>query len=60
MICPEYENLAPLERVQMVGEIVHAMQSDSALFKNVQDLIELAKRRGLFENVIINPLDKTQ
>lgn len=56
MLCTKYENLAPLERVQMVGEIVHALQSDNSMFKNVQDLIELAKRKGLFDNVTINPI----
>lgn len=56
MLCSNYEKLAALDRVKMVGEIVHALQSDNSIFKNVQDLIHLAKQKGLFENVTINPI----
>lgn len=55
MICPLYEALTPLERVEMIGKIAHAAQSDNATFVQVQALIALAERKGLFENVIINP-----
>lgn len=56
MLCSKYEKLNALERVEMVGSICHAMQTDNAIFKNVQDLIALAKRKGLFDNVTINPV----
>lgn len=58
MLCDSFTKLSALQRVQMVGEIVHAFQSDNATFKNVQDLIQLAKLKGIFDSVTINPYVK--
>lgn len=56
MICEEFESLNPLERVNYIGEIIHSVQNDGALFNIGKEIIELAKRKGLFEGVIINPI----
>jgi hypothetical protein len=55
MICPLYDSLSPLERVEMVGKICHAMQSDNSTFLQVAAIISLAERKGVFDNVVINP-----
>lgn len=56
MNCELYQKLSHKERVEMVGKIVHAMQSDDSLFCHVSDLIKIAERKGLFEDVVINPI----
>lgn len=55
MICKEFEELTPQEKTTYIGQLVHYVQSDSDMFKSGQLLIEVAKSKGLFDNVIINP-----
>lgn len=55
MICQEYDNLTSVEKLIMVGKIVHGLQSDSTIFKFTQDLIKMSEMRGLFDGVTINP-----
>jgi len=53
--CEQYQNLAPLEKTQFIGELVHACISDPKFFKAGQKLIQQAKDKGLFDGVVINP-----
>lgn len=54
-----YINLTPKEKSEFVGQLVHSCQSDVYLYSLGQEIIKLAKRRGLFKNVVINPEQKT-
>jgi hypothetical protein len=53
MNCPEYIELEPNEQSLMIGQIVHALQTDTNIFKSCQDLIALAYRKGVYDNVKI-------
>ncbi len=55
MICEKYEVLSHPEKVQFLGKLCHAAQSDNTLFIHAEELIRLAELRGLFESVIILP-----
>lgn len=55
MICSKYEDLTILEKVQMIGKVHHAMQSDNELFDLASRIIDTAEMKGLFENVTILP-----
>lgn len=50
-LCDKYDNLNPIERLTLVGEIVHSLQVDD----EVQKLIRKAVIKGLFVGVAINP-----
>lgn len=54
-----YINLTPKEKSEFVGQLVHSCQSDENLFSMGEEIIKLAQRRGLFENVVFNPEQKT-
>ena len=55
MLCEKYNRLLPIERVMLIGELVHAMQSDNQFFEMSLKIIKTAKRKGLFDNVKILP-----
>lgn len=55
--CSNYLMLSPKERVEMIGRIVHSLQSDNEIFNKCEMLIDRAERKGLFEGVTINPSD---
>ena len=55
MICETYEQSTPKERTDYIGKLVHAVQSSDQLFSLGEEIIRQAERRGLLENVIINP-----
>ncbi len=55
MICESFEKLTPKERVEYVGELLHAVQSDNSLFEIGKEIIRLGNHRGLFEGVVIFP-----
>jgi len=57
MICKEFELLTPLEKSNYIGSIAHACMNDADLFLAGQKLIERATRKGLFNQVIINPVE---
>lgn len=57
MLCKEFEELLPIEKTEMVGKIVHAIQSSTEAFKDGQRLIKKAELLGLYEGVTINPLN---
>ena len=43
MLCKEFEELLPIEKTEMVGKIVHAIQSSTEAFKDGQRLIKKAE-----------------
>ena len=54
-LCPEFESLSYSEKVKMIGEVVHAVHFDSASFSLAQELLNLAKRKGVLDGVEILP-----
>jgi hypothetical protein len=57
MICEEFEKLTPKEKTEFIGQVVHSIQSDSALYCMGQEIIRLGQIKGLFEGVTILPND---
>lgn len=55
MLCEKYDRLTPVERVMLIGELLHAMQSDNEFFDKSVKIVRTAKRKGLFDNVKILP-----
>ena len=55
MICKNYSELTPIEKVMFIGELTHSCMSDEELFKIGTKLIDVAKAKGIFENVKIMP-----
>jgi hypothetical protein len=55
MVCNNYSNLSPLEKVMFIGELTHACMCDDELYEIGYKIIELAKSKGMFENVKIMP-----
>lgn len=55
MNCQKYIALSPKEKIEMIGKLIHAVQSDNDFFNRAQALIRLADNKGLFEGVTINP-----
>lgn len=58
-LCDKYFYLTPIERVSLVGELVHAIQSDNELFDMANDLIQLGILKGVFINTAILPEQDT-
>lgn len=56
--CSNYLLLSPKERVEMIGRIVHGLQSDNEIFNKCEMLIQNAEKKGLFEGVTINPSEQ--
>jgi hypothetical protein len=54
-LCKSYNDLSHFDKIQFVGEILHACQSDDYLFKLGTDIIKTAKDIGLFNGVVILP-----
>lgn len=55
MNCQEYQKLTPLEKSNYVGSLIHACISDSKFYAIGEKLIQQAIKKGLFQNVVINP-----
>jgi hypothetical protein len=55
MNCNEFLELSPLEKSNLIGSVVHCLQSDAELFKMAIELAQRGKEKGLFEKVKINP-----
>lgn len=55
MLCEKYSRLTPVERVMLIGKLLHAMQSDNDFFDSSVRIIRAAKKKGLFDNVKILP-----
>jgi hypothetical protein len=54
-LCKSYNELSHFDKIQYVGEILHACQSDEYFFKLGEDIIKSAKDTGLFNGVVILP-----
>lgn len=54
-LCTNYEGLSHFEKVALIGQIVHALQSDNEIFEGVNTLIQLAQLKGIFDKVEILP-----
>ena len=55
MLCDEYTKLSHFEKITFIGQLVHAVQSDEGMFKLGQSLIEVARLKGVMDNVTILP-----
>lgn len=55
--CENFQELTPLERVKMVGSIVHLLQVSNTVFNQVVNLIQIGEEVGCFEQVIIAPIE---
>ena len=54
-LCKSYNELSHFDKIQYVGELLHACQSDEYLFKIGMDVIKTAKDAGIFNGVTILP-----
>lgn len=61
MICQKFEALSHYEKVQFLGKLTHASQSDDVLFEIANEIIRQGEQRGLFDKVsFIGGADKKQ
>ncbi len=58
MICENYGNLIPVERVEFIGKLAHAAMSSNSIFDSAKKLIEDAESLGLFNGVKILPINE--
>ncbi len=54
-LCKEYTDLSYIEQVRLIGELVHAVQTDSELFSLGIQLRDLAISKGVMNGVTILP-----
>ena len=55
MLCKSFDNLSHKEKVEFIGMLCHACQSNESLFSEGSGIIKMAKYIGLFDNVKILP-----
>jgi hypothetical protein len=55
MICKNFSELSPLEKVLFIGELTHACMNEDLFFNMGKKVIEMAKDQGVFDNVKIMP-----
>lgn len=55
MICTKFEELTHKEKIELIGKVVHSIQSDNQLFIIGQAIIRQAEERGVLDDVIILP-----
>lgn len=55
MICKMFDELTTPEKYNMIGKVVHALQSDDLIFLEACQLITHAHQKGLFNGVEILP-----
>ena len=53
----KYQELTIIEKIELVGKLVHAIQSCDTSFEFAQQLLKEAENRNLFLNVKILPDD---
>ena len=56
MICKNYEILSEVERIRLIGAVVHCIQNDNEFCETITNLLEDAKQNGILEGVKILPL----
>lgn len=52
-----YQTLTIIEKIEMVGKLVHAIQSDNEMYNLAKELLTKAEEKGLFINIKILPND---
>ncbi len=55
--CKDFQDLTPLERMRMVGSIVHLLQVSTTCFNEVNSLIKAGEAAGWFNHVLIANID---
>jgi hypothetical protein len=55
MNCEEFLKLDDFDKSMYMASLIHVCQSDDSLFKSGAELINLGRKRGLFDNVKIFP-----
>lgn len=55
MNCTNYLDLSPQEKINFIGKMIHAIQSDNEIFNRAEILIKKADKQGIFDGVTINP-----
>lgn len=58
MICDKFDSLSHREKIEFIGTICHAVQSDDRLFLLGRAIIFQAQDIGVLDDVIINPVDE--
>lgn len=51
MNCKSFSELNILEKVNFIGKLCHAAQSDDNFFNDAKIIIEKAEQQGMFERV---------
>lgn len=60
MICSKFLELSPMEKIIFIGELTHACMNDNDVYDMGVFLIKKATEKGLFDNVIIMPENKSE
>lgn len=55
MICENYDMLSHEEKIILIGEVVHILQSDNECFNKITMLLNEAQRKGVLDRVKILP-----
>ena len=55
MLCENYQQLSKLEQRVIIGELLHAFQSDNETFNKCCEVLNTAKKQGILDNVTIYP-----
>jgi len=59
MVCQKFSDFSTKEKIMFIGELAHACMSDNDILDMGNALIQIAKTKGLFENVkIMPPVDR--
>lgn len=51
MNCKSFLNLSDWDKAEYMASLIHACQSDEAIFLSGKEMIDLGKRKGLFDKV---------
>jgi hypothetical protein len=53
--CSSYQKLTTVEKVTLIGELIHCIQSDEYCLLTAKGMVNAARRRGVLDNVQILP-----
>ena len=59
-LCKSYNELSHVDKIQFVGELLHACQSDEYFYNLAIDIIKSAKDTGIFNGVVILPMQQDE
>jgi hypothetical protein len=60
MVCENYRDMSPHEKILFIGQLTHACMSNETLFEMGKEIIELAQLLRVFEKVTILPPPKIE